>query len=57
MMHAPSRPSLHPHHPAPNSGGMVTPSDGEARTKLAVSTLAIALLLVATVVWLIAAYL
>lgn len=49
-MHSSSHPSLHTH-------GIVVPSDDAGRTKLAISTLSISLLLVATVVWLVAAYL
>lgn len=50
MIHSNSHPSLHTH-------GIVVPEGAAGRTNLAISTLAIALLLVATIVWLVAAYL
>jgi hypothetical protein len=53
MIHMPSHPSLAPLVPRISRA----PLDEKQRAKLAVSTLAIALLLVAAVVWLVAAYL
>jgi hypothetical protein len=55
MMHAPSSPSWIPR--SKNGLTPVVTRDEHARTKLAISTLAVSLLLAATVIWLILAYL
>ncbi len=54
MMHAPSNPSWIPRS---QRGFAPISRDARGQAKIAVSTLAVALLLAATVVWLIVAYL